>query len=330
MDDSSAHSSLPAQTSRPFRVFISYTHEDAGHKAWVRRLAQDLVERGISVILDQWDLRFGQDVLVFMERSIRQADRVLLILTPHYCAKANDRSGGVGYESLVITGELAEQDTFKFVGVLRRGSLKQSVPSFLRSRLHVDMTDVSAYNTRVEELVHDLLDLPTNQRPTPEREESQDPSPAKVDEPSAQLPGLKRPDWSTLITLATAAAAVAAFAVARSAENSNVSNELRAPASQTGPDMIAPDAELPVPLPTESVAAGNAPNDGQTADVDQVVKPPPPRPTQHTYRCVYSLKGSGRGRSIITATRRSHALNKCEQVCIDDPKFKTHCQLDDT
>ena len=36
-------------------VFISYSHDNDAHKAWVLKLATDLRSHGVNAILDQWD-----------------------------------------------------------------------------------------------------------------------------------------------------------------------------------------------------------------------------------------------------------------------------------
>ena len=56
------------QEERIPRVFISYSHDSAEHKKWVSELASNLVKKGIDVILDQWDLGFGDDVPKFMRK----------------------------------------------------------------------------------------------------------------------------------------------------------------------------------------------------------------------------------------------------------------------
>lgn len=61
-------------------VFLSYSHDSAAHKAWVRKLAEDLRGQGVDAILDQWDLRHGADLLAFMEAGIREAERLLILL----------------------------------------------------------------------------------------------------------------------------------------------------------------------------------------------------------------------------------------------------------
>ncbi len=45
------------------KVFISYSHDSDEHKKWVLNLATKLRRHGVDAILDQWDLRIGQDFL---------------------------------------------------------------------------------------------------------------------------------------------------------------------------------------------------------------------------------------------------------------------------
>ena len=61
------------------RLFISYSHDDQAHKDWVLNLATRLVNNGVDVILDQWNMALGGDLPRFMETGLVDADRVLAI-----------------------------------------------------------------------------------------------------------------------------------------------------------------------------------------------------------------------------------------------------------
>ena len=54
------------------KVFISYSWDtengDDEHKKWVRDLATKLRSHGVDVILDQFDLRLGDDLPFFMKK----------------------------------------------------------------------------------------------------------------------------------------------------------------------------------------------------------------------------------------------------------------------
>ena len=60
-------------------AFMSYSHKPDDHKAWVLKLAQDLVSSGVNVILDEWNLSAGEDTVAFMIDGIAGSDRVLLV-----------------------------------------------------------------------------------------------------------------------------------------------------------------------------------------------------------------------------------------------------------
>jgi hypothetical protein len=83
------------------RAFISYSHDSPAHKAWTLKLATDLRAKGVDVVLDQWDLTPGQDISLFMQKGISEADRVLMICSANYVEKAETGIGGVGSERLI-------------------------------------------------------------------------------------------------------------------------------------------------------------------------------------------------------------------------------------
>lgn len=50
------------------KLFISYSWTNQDHETWVLNLAKELVENGVHVIIDKWDLKEGQDSYSFMEK----------------------------------------------------------------------------------------------------------------------------------------------------------------------------------------------------------------------------------------------------------------------
>lgn len=129
---------VPSQTAPV--VFISYSWDSDDHANWVIELASDLTRSGVKVILDRWDLHFGDDKTTFMERGISKSTFVLVVCTPKYAEKANQRQGGVGYEAMIITGQLAAHiESRKFIPILRSGSWDTDTPTWLATRLGVDL-----------------------------------------------------------------------------------------------------------------------------------------------------------------------------------------------
>lgn len=145
-----------APTRRIPRVFLSYSWESEEHK-WVLELAATLRTDGIDVILDRWDLRPGLDKTLFMERSVANSDFVLIVCTPTYAKKAEERDGGVGYEAMVITGQLASNiSQGKFIPLLRAGSWQASAPVWLQTKLGVDISKTPYSKAAYNELLRQL------------------------------------------------------------------------------------------------------------------------------------------------------------------------------
>jgi hypothetical protein len=148
------------------RAFISYSHDSAEHKAWTLKLASDLRMNGIDVVLDQWDLVPGQDVSLFMQKGISEADRVLMICSSNYVEKAEAGVGGVGFERLIVTVEVIQSiDTIKFVPIVRGNRSERLVPSFLGPRLYVDFRDDTKYDDKIIELAREIHGAPAISKP---------------------------------------------------------------------------------------------------------------------------------------------------------------------
>jgi TIR domain len=165
----------PAPTSKPLPhailpdsdptlpvAFISYSWDGEDHQNWVLKLAERLQgEDGVQIILDKWNLKPGQDRLHFMEQAITRADFVIVVCTDNYASKADGREGGVGYESSIITSQLAKElNTGKFVPVLRKGSFEDSLPIYLSGRFGINLSaepySEEEYETLMR-LLHDEL-----------------------------------------------------------------------------------------------------------------------------------------------------------------------------
>ena len=148
------------------KVFISYSHDNEDHKAWVRQVASLLLGKGIDVILDQWDLRAGEDIPQFVENSILSSDRVLLVCTEKYVEKANLREGGVGLEALVINSSLMEDlGTTKFIAVIKQPKEKPALPNLIKSRLYINLSDEKTFESEIDHLVHEIHEIGHVEKP---------------------------------------------------------------------------------------------------------------------------------------------------------------------
>ena len=148
------------------KVFISYSHDSPAHKKWVLELGTKLRKNGIDAILDQWDLNPGDDMTRFMEKGVKDSDRVLVVCTDRYVKKANDSEGGVGYERHIVTAQLVKDlETNKFIPIIRQASGKENVPVFLGPLFGIDFTDDSKFDDKFTELLHVLHQVRKIQKP---------------------------------------------------------------------------------------------------------------------------------------------------------------------
>lgn len=125
------------------KVFISYAWGSKEYQDTVLALARDLESDGIEVLLDKWSLKEGNDTYAYMEQSVNDSSvsNVLILLDPVYAQKADDRKGGVGTETQIISPEIynnVKQE--KFIPVILKKMEDGSIPKphFLKGILHFD------------------------------------------------------------------------------------------------------------------------------------------------------------------------------------------------
>jgi len=152
------------------KAFISYSWTSEDHERWVIDLATELIESGVDVILDKWDLKEGQDKYHFMEKMVTDpaVDKVIVVSDREYARKADERAGGVGTESQIISREVYERvDQQKFVAVLTEldPDGKPYLPAFFKSRIYIDMSDETRRRENFEQLVRWIYDKPLYKKP---------------------------------------------------------------------------------------------------------------------------------------------------------------------
>ena len=152
------------------KVFVSYSWTTPEHEDWVLNLSTELRDSGVGVILDKWDLKEGHDSNAFMERMVtdESVKKVIIVCDEAYAKKADDRNGGVGTETQIITSEIyssVEQD--KFVAVIaekdERG--RPYLPTYYKSRIYIDLSYEELYAKNFEQLLRWIFNRPVNVKP---------------------------------------------------------------------------------------------------------------------------------------------------------------------
>lgn len=143
--------------------FISYAWESDELKNWVKELGSRLRNDGVDVKLDQWEVVPGDQIPHFMETSVKGNDYVLIVCTPTYKLKSENREGGVGYEGDIMTAEVFENSNHrKFIPILKSGTKETSIPLWLKGKYFIDFLT----NERLEDNYDDLITTLFNVRET--------------------------------------------------------------------------------------------------------------------------------------------------------------------
>lgn len=140
------------------KSFVSYSWDSESHKKWVANLATQLRADGVDTHLDQWHAVPGDQLPHFMEREIRENDFVIVVCTPKYKTKSDNRSGGVGYEGDIMTAEVMNTGNHrKFIPVLAQGAWADAAPSWLNGKYFVDLSSPEKLAQNYGDLVSTIV-----------------------------------------------------------------------------------------------------------------------------------------------------------------------------
>ncbi len=141
------------------RVFISYAGNDQDNRSWVKSLASRLRKNGVDARLDMFHLKPGQDLPQWMTNELIMADKVLLICDKYYAEKADSRKGGVGWETMIIQGDmLLHSDTCKYICIVRNQEIDKGLPIYARSRYSLHWPRAEILEEDFRGLLYNIFD----------------------------------------------------------------------------------------------------------------------------------------------------------------------------
>ena len=152
----------------PARVFISYSLDSTEHEQSVFVFSKRLRDDGVDAILDQYESP-PEGWPAWMERSIAEADFVLMICTSKYRLRVENkdepaRGHGVVWEASIIYNHLyrAKMISPKFIPVLFAGSSVHDVPMPVAGFTRYDVSNEAGYNALFRRLTNQpLVEKPT-------------------------------------------------------------------------------------------------------------------------------------------------------------------------
>lgn len=156
-DDNSSSSSV----SKPLRVFISWTKTNDSHWNWTEELAKHLRENGINARIDMWHLRAGMDLPQFMSNELSLADKVIIVSNEQYAAKADGRLGGVGWETMIIQGDMSRQppESTKYLTIVKSENIDEGLPVYLKSKYVIHWNSKTKEIVNRQRLINELLNV---------------------------------------------------------------------------------------------------------------------------------------------------------------------------
>ena len=160
---------MSAKNKNP-KVFISYSWSSPAHQKFVIDIAEKLTTDGVIVVIDKWDLKEGQDKYVFMEKMVTDPtmNKVLIFSDKRYAEKANEKAGGVGTESQIISTEIynkVEQTKFIPIATEFDDDGEPFFPIFLKNRIYINLGNDSVFYDEYEKLLRNIYDKPIFKKP---------------------------------------------------------------------------------------------------------------------------------------------------------------------
>jgi len=146
------------------RVFISYAGNDKMNASWVKSLAEALRKNGVDARLDVFHLKPGYDLPQWMTSEVIKSDKVLLICDKYYMEKADFRKGGVGWETMIIQGDMLIQgdNKQKYIAIIREDEPDKALPIYIKSKYAFNWgKSLEITDERIKELLLTIFDCDT-------------------------------------------------------------------------------------------------------------------------------------------------------------------------
>lgn len=146
---------------KPPRVLISYSHETEEHRARVLALAQQLRADGVDAWLDRFVAPPAEGWSRWMERHLKEVDRIIIVCTPTYFNRAtrNAPEGvglGVSWEWHLVRKEVYETrgEAARLVPVFFDADGFRSIPAEVwdRPRHDISQLEGSGYSSLLNDL----------------------------------------------------------------------------------------------------------------------------------------------------------------------------------
>ena len=135
-----------------FDVFLSHSAKD---REFVSSLATDLMEAGLHVWLDQWNIRPGDSFAEAIDQALKQSRFLVIVMSPDYFQSVWAQQE---WHSALATE--FEGGGVKLIPLLYRDC---EIPPMLRTKQWVDFRDRDQYRSSLDRLVRGLYGLASSE-----------------------------------------------------------------------------------------------------------------------------------------------------------------------
>jgi hypothetical protein len=106
------------------------------------------------------------DLPQWMCNELALSQKVVIVCDEAYKQKADGRLGGVGWETMVIQGDIANlsPDSTKYQVIVHAEDMNAGLPLYLKTRFAFHAKPSDPDDLFREDLVKELLDLPLDER----------------------------------------------------------------------------------------------------------------------------------------------------------------------
>ena len=132
-----------------YDAFISYSSKD---KRFAKHLAKSLMEKGVNVWFDRWEMKPGESLIEKISEAIHKSSYLFALLSPESVS-----SNWVKQELRQAMTEEIYSEKVKVVPIIIEGC---EIPLFLKDKHYVDFTDDNPYDYNIQKLVDLVFESP--------------------------------------------------------------------------------------------------------------------------------------------------------------------------
>jgi len=144
------------------KCFAMYSWDSDEHQLWVKKLVDNLIEYGIDATLDIYELGLGtKNLNRMMIDNIFNDGFLIVVMTDEYTKKANEETGGVGFETTSLMGIMKNNETRNRVILVKK---EKDIPNYLLDYEYIDFSS-GITEEKIKEIVRKITGNPLHKKP---------------------------------------------------------------------------------------------------------------------------------------------------------------------